>query len=127
MLCWDGSLPSRGPRDDLDVMWDRVRLEPRKDEVVWLSNGDQLSGDFLGYDRVLKLLSDGKPRRSTQSRIVAVGFDPTHVNILGRSRDSWSSCFTTARGSVRLMPGSTKATWRRRRGSAEGAVSAGRS
>jgi hypothetical protein len=67
-------------RDDIDAMWDRVRLEPRKGEVVWLSNGDQLSGNFLGYDRLLKLLSDGKPREIDQSRIVAVGFDGSLVN-----------------------------------------------
>ena len=67
-------------RDDIDAMWDRVRLEPRKDEVVWLSNGDQLAGNFLGYNRLLKLLSDGKPREIDQSRIVAVGFDRAHVN-----------------------------------------------
>ena len=42
-------------RDDVDAIWDRVRNEPRKDEVVWLSNGDRLSGGFLGYGSVLKL------------------------------------------------------------------------
>jgi hypothetical protein len=67
-------------RDDIDPMWDRLRLEPRKDEVVWLSNGDRVSGNFLGYDRALKLLSDGKPREFDQSRILAVGFDSALVN-----------------------------------------------
>ncbi len=49
-------------RDDIDVIWDRVRKEPRKEEVVWLSNGDRLTGSFLGFDRTLKLLTLGKPR-----------------------------------------------------------------
>ncbi len=66
-------------RDDVDAIWDRVRTEPRKDEVVWLSNGDRLSGGFLGYDRVLKLLCDGKPREIDPARIVAVGFDASLV------------------------------------------------
>jgi hypothetical protein len=66
-------------RDDADAMWDRVLFEPRKDEVVWLSNGDRLSGNFLGFDRVLKLLCEGKPREIDPSRIVAVGFDPSLV------------------------------------------------
>jgi NPCBM/NEW2 domain len=66
--------------DEVDAIWDRVRLEPRKDEVVWLSNGDRLTGGFLGYDRVLKLLCDGKPREVESSRIVAVGFDPSLVH-----------------------------------------------
>ena len=66
-------------RDDVDAMWDRVRTEPRKDEVVWLSNGDRISGGFLGYDRVLKLLCDGKTREIDPSRIVAVGFDQSQV------------------------------------------------
>ena len=53
-------------RDDIDLMWDRLRLEPRKDEVVWLSNGDRLTGSFLGFDRTLKLLTSGKPREIEQ-------------------------------------------------------------
>ncbi len=67
-------------RDDIDVIWDRVRKEPRKEEVVWLSNGDRLTGSFLGFDRTLKLLTLGKPRDIEQARIVAVGFDPAHLN-----------------------------------------------
>ena len=49
--------------DDLDGLWDRVRLEARKEEVVWLSNGDRIAGGFLGWDeRMLKMLVSGKPR-----------------------------------------------------------------
>ena len=77
LLGWIVAEPS--VRDDLDVLWDKVRLEPRRDEIVWLTNGDRVSGNFLGYDRVLKLLYDGKPREIDQSRIVAVGFDPALV------------------------------------------------
>ena len=36
--------------DELDALWDRVRSESRSSEVVWLMNGDRLSGGFLGLD-----------------------------------------------------------------------------
>ena len=47
---------------------------------MWLSNGDRLTGSFLGFDRTLKLLTSGKPREIEQARIAAVGFDPAHLN-----------------------------------------------
>jgi hypothetical protein len=67
--------------DDLDGLWDRVGLESRKEEVVWLSNGDRITGGFLGWDeRMLKMLVGGKPREIDRTGIVAVGFDPALVN-----------------------------------------------
>jgi hypothetical protein len=67
--------------DEVYSLWDRVRLEPRKEEVAWLYNGDRLSGGFLGWDdRVLKLLSGGKPREIARAGIAAVGFAPGLVD-----------------------------------------------
>ncbi len=67
--------------DEVDGVWNRVYLEPRKEEVAWLSNGDRLAGGFLGWDeRVLKMLLNGKPREIDRAGIVAVGFDPALVN-----------------------------------------------
>ena len=37
--------------DVLDGLWDRVRLEPRKEEVVWLSNGDRIARRVSGLGR----------------------------------------------------------------------------
>jgi len=70
-----------GQTDELDAIWDRVRLEPRTSEVVWLTNGDRLSGGFLGLDdRKIKIQVDGKPVDIDRPGILAVGFDPTVVS-----------------------------------------------
>jgi hypothetical protein len=70
-----------GQTDELDELSDLVRLEPRKSEVVWLANGDRLSGGFLGLeDRKLKIQIDGKPVEIDWPAITAIGFDPTLVN-----------------------------------------------
>jgi hypothetical protein len=67
--------------DALDALWDRVRLEPRKEEVVWLSNGDRLSGGFLGWDeRKIKIQVNGKPLEVERTGITGVGFDTALVN-----------------------------------------------
>jgi hypothetical protein len=69
-----------GQTDPLDELWDRVRREPRKTEVVWLTNGDQLTGGFLGLnDRKLKIQVAGKPVDIDRPGVLAVGFDPTLV------------------------------------------------
>jgi hypothetical protein len=48
---------------------------------VWLSNGDRISGGFLGWDeRKINLQVNGKPLEVERSGIVAVGFDPALVN-----------------------------------------------
>jgi hypothetical protein len=67
--------------DALDELWDRVRLEPRKEEVVWLSNGDRLTGGFLGWnEHKIEMQVNGKPLEIERTGIVAVGFDPALVN-----------------------------------------------
>lgn len=70
-----------GETDVLDGLWDRVRLEPRKEEVVWLSNGDRILGGFLGWDeRKIKMQVKGKPLEIERSGILGVGFDQALVN-----------------------------------------------
>jgi hypothetical protein len=67
--------------DELDGLWDRVRLEPRDAEVVWMANGDRLSCGFLGLDdRKIKIQVEGKPVEMDRSGILAVGFDPAPVD-----------------------------------------------
>ena len=70
-----------GETDVLDGLWDRVRLEPRKEEVVWLTNGDRILGGFLGWDdHRIKMQVKGKPLEIERSGIVGVGFDQALVN-----------------------------------------------
>jgi hypothetical protein len=70
-------LTAPGDADSFDPLWDRVRLEPRTTEVVWLVNGDRMTGGFLGMDdRVIKLQIDSKPVEIDRTGVVALGFDP---------------------------------------------------
>jgi hypothetical protein len=67
--------------DAFDELWDRVRTEPRTTEVVWLANGDRLTGGFLGLDeRAVKLQVEGKEVELDRTGVVAVGFDPAVLN-----------------------------------------------
>ena len=64
-----------------DQLWDRVKGEPRSTEVVWLANGDRMTGGFLGMDdRAVTLQVDGKPVEIDRTGVVAVGFDPAVVS-----------------------------------------------
>ena len=70
-----------GQTDLLDGLWDRVRLEPRDAEVVWMANGDRLSCGFLSLDdRKIKIQVEGKPVDIDRPGILAVGFDPALVS-----------------------------------------------
>jgi hypothetical protein len=61
----------------LESFWDRILVEPRSTEVVWLLNGDRLAGGFLGLnDRTIKLQIDGKPMDIERSGVLGVGFEP---------------------------------------------------
>jgi hypothetical protein len=67
--------------DAFDHLWDRVRSEPRTMEVVWLANGDRMTGGFLGMDdRAVKLQIEGKPVEIERTGVVALGFDPAVLN-----------------------------------------------
>jgi NPCBM/NEW2 domain len=66
---------------ELDALWERIRLEPRATEVVWLANGDRLAGEFLGIDeQKVKIQVDGKPVEVERSEVRAVGFNPALVD-----------------------------------------------
>ena len=66
--------------DALDVLLTRVRTEPRTSEVVWLANGDRLTGGFLGLsDKQVKFQAGNGPIELDRTGIVALGFDPALV------------------------------------------------
>ena len=74
-------LTAPGESEAFDQLWDRVRSEPRNTEVVWLANGDRMTGGFLGMDdRAIKLQVDGKAVEVDRTGVVAVGFDPAVVS-----------------------------------------------
>jgi hypothetical protein len=74
--------------DAFDQLWDRLRSEARTTEVVWMANGDRLTGGFLGLDdRAIKLQIEGKPVEIDRTGVVALGFDPTVVNYPVRGSD----------------------------------------
>ncbi len=61
--------------DELDALWDRVRFEPRSSEVVWLINGDRISGGFLGLDdKAIKIQVNSKPVDVDRTGALALGF-----------------------------------------------------
>ncbi len=58
----------------------RVRDEPRESEVLWLANGDRLTGGFLGLTAQKVLLQrDGAETSVDRSGVVAIEFDPAIV------------------------------------------------
>lgn len=65
---------------DLEALWERIRVQPRTTEVVWLANGDRLAGEFLGLDeRKIKIQVENKPVEVDRSEVRAVGFNPALV------------------------------------------------
>ena len=74
-------LAATGQSGTFDARWDRILVEPRKTEVIWLINGDRLDGSFLGMDdRKIRLQVDQKPIEVERSGVVSLGFDPGLVN-----------------------------------------------
>ena len=68
-----------GP-DSLDSLAQRVRSEPRMSEVVWLNNGDKLTGGFLALNEKSVQIQPAKdPVSLDLSGVVALGFDPSLV------------------------------------------------
>jgi hypothetical protein len=64
-----------------DSFWERIRTEPRSSELVWLSNGDRLAGEFLGLESAkVKIQVAGKPVLVDRPSVVAIGFDSKLVN-----------------------------------------------
>ncbi len=66
--------------DALDALLSRVRTEPRSSEVLWLANGDCLTGLLQGIDdKKIRFQTNNAPIDLDRSGIVAVGFDPALV------------------------------------------------
>lgn len=64
-----------------DPLWERVRGEPRSTDVVWMANGDRLTGALLGLnDHAVKLQVEGKPVEIDRTGVVALGFDPAALS-----------------------------------------------
>jgi hypothetical protein len=64
----------------VDALLERVRTEPRPSEVLWLANGDRLTGGFLGLDeKRIKFQAPTGPIDLDRGGIVALGFDPAPV------------------------------------------------
>jgi len=62
---------------EFDALLWRVRTEPRTSEVVWLANGDRLTGGFLGLtDKQVKFQAANGQIALDRPGIVALGFDP---------------------------------------------------
>jgi hypothetical protein len=63
-----------------DALLERVRTGPRTSEVLWLANGDQLAGGFLGLsEKRIKFQAPDGPIELDRGGIVALGFDPSLV------------------------------------------------
>ena len=74
-------LSTEGRSGTFDARWDRILVEPRRNEVVWLLNGDQIEGGFLEMDdRRIKIQRDQKPVEIERSGVVSLGFDPALLN-----------------------------------------------
>jgi hypothetical protein len=58
----------------------RVRTEPRRSEVLWLTNGDRLVGSLLGFSaEAVEFQPDTGPLTLPRPSVVAIGFDPRLV------------------------------------------------
>lgn len=63
--------------DELDLLIDRLRNQPRESEVLWLTNGDRVQGGFLGLDeKKMKFQAPSGPIALDLSSVRALGFDP---------------------------------------------------
>jgi len=67
--------------DTADLMLDRVRSDPRSTEVLWLTNGDRLAGNFLGLDETkIRFQTENGTVALDQSGISALAFDPALIS-----------------------------------------------
>jgi hypothetical protein len=63
---------------DTQVSW--IRDEPRTSEVLWLANGDRLTGGFLGLtDKAVEFQSGKTDMKLERSAVITLGFDPKLV------------------------------------------------
>ncbi|MBI1830503.1 MAG: carbohydrate-binding protein, partial [Planctomycetes bacterium] len=63
--------------DAQEALLARVRGEPRSSDVLWLANGDRLTGTFLGLGpQKFKFQREAGPVEIDRSGVVALEFDP---------------------------------------------------
>ena len=75
------AVPTDTAAEAVEALILRIREEPRKSEVLWLGNGDRISGGFLGLSEKAVEFQQGKaPVKIDRSGIVAIGFDPGLVS-----------------------------------------------
>jgi hypothetical protein len=66
--------------DAADALTTRVRDEPRSSEVLWLTNGDRLTGGLLGVeDKKVTFQTPNRKADYETSGLIALGFDPKLV------------------------------------------------
>lgn len=66
--------------DALDGLIRKVRDEPRTSEVLWLANGDKLSGGFLGLsERQVEFQPAKEPIKIYRIGVAGLGFNPALV------------------------------------------------
>lgn len=66
--------------DAYEELLGRVREQPRKSEVLWLANGDRMTGSFLGLSaQQISFQPAGGALEVERSQAVAIGFDPAVV------------------------------------------------
>ncbi|MHC5539695.1 NPCBM/NEW2 domain-containing protein [Singulisphaera rosea] len=64
----------------LENLVSRIRGEPRTSEVLWLANGDRVTGGLLGLDdKKVKFQSGNGPIALDRPGVLGLGFDPTLV------------------------------------------------
>lgn len=67
--------------EELDVLLTRLREEPRTAEVLWLTNGDRLTGGFLEMtDETIALQGETGKVEVARGGVIALAFDPALVN-----------------------------------------------
>lgn len=67
--------------DSLAGLVRKLRDEPRDGEVLWLANGDRLTGGFLGLSEKAITFQSGKNSvKLDRTGVLALGFDPKSVN-----------------------------------------------
>ena len=85
--CSAWSSPRRPTRWRSEALLARVRDEPRKSEVLWLANGDRMTGGFLGLtaQKVTFQRDAGPAEIDRSARDRPSGFDPARRR-LSRAR-----------------------------------------
>jgi hypothetical protein len=76
-----GLVPTQAGEPAVQDSWiRRLRTEPRASEVLWLANGDRLTGSLLNLSaESVEFQPDTGPLTLPRSTVVALGFDPALV------------------------------------------------